>query len=99
MCRGSTEQSEVIRGNEGEMGTGSGWCAATLTPRDSPVPILSLCSTEEVLELGRRQDRMLDGFVPKVILNSARIVPRIGQRVATGMPQHVDVNREAKQLI
>ena len=42
---------------------------------------------------------MLDRFVPEVILNAPRIVAGIGQGVAAGVPQHVDVNREAKQLI
>ena len=34
--------------------------------------------------------------MPKPILNSARIVPRIRQRVAAGVAQHVGVHREAK---
>ena len=53
--------------------------------------------TPEVLELGRRQfgipDRVLDRFVTKVVLNATRIVACIGQRVAAGMPQHVNADR------
>ena len=70
-----------LNGRAGETG-----CRGVLTPK--------------ILELGRRKlgiaDRMLDGLVPEVILNAARIVPRIGQRVAARVAQHVDVYREAK---
>src|SRR3974390_1472136 len=52
-----------------------------------------LSPTPEVLELRRRQlgvpDRVLDRFMPEVVLNAARIVAGIGQGVAAGMPQHV----------
>jgi hypothetical protein len=62
-----------------------------------------LSPAPEVLELGRCQlgipDCVLDGFVPQVILNAPRIVACIGKGVAAGMPEHVDVNREAKQPI
>jgi hypothetical protein len=37
--------------------------------------------------------------VPEVILNAARIVPRIGQRIATGVAQHVDVDREPNRRL
>src|SRR3974377_682052 len=61
------------------------------------------CRTPEVLELGRRQfgipDRVLDRFVTKVVLNATRIVACIGQRVAAGMAQHINVDREAEELL
>jgi hypothetical protein len=37
---------------------------------------------------------VLDGAMAKPILNCPRIVPRIGQRIAAGVPQHVNVNLE-----
>ena len=46
--------------------------------------------TPEVLELRRRQfgiaHGVLDRLVPEVILNAPRIMPRIGQGVAAGVP-------------
>jgi hypothetical protein len=51
----------------------------------------------EILEPGRRQfgvsDGMLDRAMPKPILDRPRVMPFVGQRVATGVPQHVDVDR------
>jgi hypothetical protein len=37
---------------------------------------------------------VLYGPMPKPILNCPRVVTCIGQRVAAGVPQHVDVNLE-----
>ena len=37
---------------------------------------------------------VLDGTVPEPVLNCPRVMSRIGQRVAAGVPQHVDVNLE-----
>jgi hypothetical protein len=35
---------------------------------------------------------VLDCAMTKPILNCSRVVPSIGERVAAGVPQHVDVN-------
>jgi len=65
------------------------------------IPI-SPASAPEVLELGRCQlgiaHRMLDRLVPEVVLDLAGIVPRIGQRKAAGMPEHVEMNRKPQQF-
>ena len=53
----------------------------------------------EIVEPGRRQlgvpHRVLDRPVPKPILNSAGVVAVVGELEAAGMPEHVDVDREA----
>src|SRR5690348_16217059 len=37
---------------------------------------------------------VLDRAVTEPRLNSPRVIPRIGERIAAGMSQHVDVHRE-----
>ena len=39
---------------------------------------------------------MLNSTMAQPVLNCPCIMPRIGQRVAAGVPQHVDVNLEWK---
>jgi hypothetical protein len=52
----------------------------------------------EVLEAGRRQfgiaHRVLDVAVPKVGLQCPRVMSPVGERVATGVPEHVGVGLE-----
>ena len=55
---------------------------------------------KEAFEPNRRQfrvtDGMLDRLVAEIVLDGPRIVAVIGELVAAGVPQHVDVNREAE---
>lgn len=61
----------------------------------------SLCSVSpEVAEARGRQlgvtHSVLDVAVPEIGLQGARVVPLVGQRVATGVPQHVRVRLEGQ---
>jgi len=55
---------------------------------------------KEAFEPNRRQFRVTDGMldrrVAEIVLDGPRIVAVIGELVAAGVPQHVDVNREAE---
>ena len=55
---------------------------------------------KEAFEPNRRQfrvtDGMLDRLVAEIVLDGPRIVAVIGELVAAGVAQHVDVNREAE---
>ena len=55
---------------------------------------------KEAFEPNRRQfrvtDGMLDRLVAEIVLDGPRIVAVMGELVAAGVPQHVDVNREAE---
>src|ERR1700756_2709825 len=70
----------------------------------SPKADLSPALTPEVFEPRLAQfrvaRRVLDGAVAEPVLNCPRVVPLVGQGIAAGVPQHVDVNfeREAAAL-
>src|SRR6516164_2520591 len=51
---------------------------------------------ESFLAQFRIAGRMLNSTMAQPVLNCPCIMPRIGQRVAAGVPQHVDVNLEWK---
>jgi hypothetical protein len=57
----------------------------------------------ECLELRRRKlgvsDRVLDCLVAEVVLDGTGIVAGIGQCKAAGMSKHVEVDREAEELV
>ena len=76
---------------------------ARFTPESRTTAKSGLSPTPEVLELGRRQfgisHGVLNGLVAEIILNPPRIVACIGQGVAAGMPQHMNVDREAEELL
>jgi len=68
-------------------------------PRQRPLAERPLCAPE-ILEPRRGQlsipDGVLDIPVTKIGLQSPRVVPLIGQRVAAGVPEHVRVRLEPK---
>ena len=51
---------------------------------------------ESLLAQFRVAGGVLNGAMPEPILNCPRVMACIGQGVAAGMPQHVDVNLERK---